>query len=176
MIFLFVAGGLYVTESDEVGHEELKDHVQLDAAIANDQLKAEWEWAALPEGELEGEDYIGIIAYENGEVLPGYEFEENEIQLLQGDEVIYEDEAMVVDEGLIFEFPNRIEMNEVYGPIGSVSVQLPEKAEETEVHYLHTWLAHAGQGGEDPAFTDPPFPGMEDYDNFWWVVSETASE
>ncbi|SDI32532.1 hypothetical protein [Natribacillus halophilus] len=174
MIFLFIGGWLYITGEETIDHEDLQEHVQMNADMEGEQLDAEWNWTELPDEELEGEDYMGIVAYENGDVLAGDEFAEHELQLYQDDEVIHETEATVVDEGLIFEFPNRLETNDVYGYEGSISVQLPEAADEAEVHYLHTWMNHAGQGGEDPTFADPPFPGMDDYDNFWWVESETA--
>ncbi|QQK79736.1 hypothetical protein HUG20_07455 [Salicibibacter cibi] len=176
MISLFIGGWFYVTEEDTIQHEDLGDYTQINANMDNGGLSAGWNWTALPEGELIGEDYIGIIAYENGEILSGDEFDQRQLELRQDGEVIYEGEGTAVEDGLIFEFPNRMEENDVYGYEGAVSAQLPDGADEVDVYYLHTWMNHAGQGGEDPSFSDPPFPGMDDHENFWWVISETASD
>ncbi|AXF54738.1 hypothetical protein [Salicibibacter kimchii] len=176
MVSLFIGGWLYVVGEDTMQHENLQDDAQINANIDGEDLSGGWNWTTLPEGELAGEDYIGIIAYENGEILPGDEFDQQQLELRQDGEVIYEEEGTVVEEGLIFEFPNRMEATDIYGYEGAVSAQLPDASDEVEIYYLHTWINHAGQGGEDPSFNDPPFPGMEDNDDFWWVISETVSE
>ncbi|GAK14646.1 hypothetical protein [Geomicrobium sp. JCM 19039] len=174
MIALFIGGYMYVTGADSIDHDELQEVVEIDAQIGDTTVDVHWDWGMLPEGELEGEEYVGITLFNNdGEQISGDQIDEASVTLFQSGNEVYARDGEIVDEGVILSFPNRLDTYNVYGVEGHAEVSVSEDIEEVTVYYLHTWETHAGQGGDDPTFEDPPFPGMDGFDHFYWVIEET---
>ncbi|GAK01765.1 hypothetical protein [Geomicrobium sp. JCM 19055] len=170
MVFLFVGGYFYVSSADRIDHEELKETLTLEGHIEEETVSVHWDWGMLPDGEIEGEEYVGVMFYDdNDEQIHGSEVVDASVTLYQSGNETNELEGDIVDDGVIFSFPNRLDAYTVYGVEGEATIELETTVDRAEVYYLHTWENHAGQRGDDPSFEDPPFPGMDAYDYFYWV-------
>ncbi|WP_100398360.1 hypothetical protein [Bacillus sp. FJAT-44742] len=180
MIFLFVGGAVYVQQSEEVTNEALHEEVEWDTLMTHNgedegltTLRAAWEWTAMPSEGLAGEDYIGVTFLdEDGQPMQAELADESHIYLTYGNEVVYEDEAVSVENGFVFSFPNETDEHQSFGDRGSieVTVETEDNPQRAIVSYLHTWEAHDGLEKTDARFFEPVLSGMRGSDSSYWVI------
>ncbi|WP_017728300.1 hypothetical protein [Halalkalibacterium ligniniphilum] len=178
MIFIFLGGYLFMEQEEEMTNEELQEviDINIDTKQENDSLfvRAAWDWTEMPVEGLYGEDYISV-AIENEALLDKLSFDEGFLRLFYGHEVIYENKGRVVDNGVIFPFPNELREFESYGNRGEIEVLIEGeqvRAEDVSVYYLHTWTAHLGLVFDDARFESPQFENGPNVQH--WVVKREA--
>lgn len=179
MIFMFVGGYIYLKQSEAVTNEELQRVIELDANTVltgerSLRVDIEWDWTTMPKEGLRGDDYIGVALMDkdSDEVRTDVKVSHATLELTFGDDVLKKIEGNVVDNGVIFVFPNRVSDNRSYGNVGRATVVFEgERLDETltRVHYLHTWTEGPSLKLEDALFSDPSFEGEGEVP--YWLLS-----
>ncbi|SFL67507.1 hypothetical protein [Salibacterium qingdaonense] len=176
MIFLFIGGGFYINQAEEVTNENLSEEVQWESELAPDEngtrLTASWEWGHMPSDGLHGTDYIGItFLNENGDSMTGDQVENAELLLNLNGGNKREVEPETTSDGVLFAVPNEMEENQTIGSSGTINVRTNSNLENKRVviSYLHTWEEHGGLETSNTRFFDPSFHG-ENSNSFYWVI------
>ncbi|RSL30938.1 hypothetical protein D7Z54_23525 [Salibacterium salarium] len=178
MVFLFVGGAIYVNQAEEISNENLSEEVEWEKSFSENEsgstLEASWNWGIMPDDGMQGTDYIGVTLLDaNGDPISGEEIKTYELTLHQNDEADIIEEGQVVENGILFSFPNEMQENQTIGDSGSLHVShngdnLPEQA---VISYLHTWEDHGGLDSQDARFFNRDFVGKNQNDeSFFWVM------
>ncbi|MFD2704277.1 hypothetical protein [Salibacterium lacus] len=176
MIFLFIGGGFYINQAEEVTNENLSEEVQWESTLEpggnGASLTASWEWGHMPSDGLHGTDYIGItFLKDNGDPVSGSQVENAELllHLNDGNERKLEPEA--TSDGVLFAVPNKMEENQTIGSSGTINVRTNSNLQNKRVviSYLHTWEEHGGLETSNTRFFDPSFHG-DNSNSFYWVI------
>ncbi|NEU30751.1 hypothetical protein GN156_08170 [bacterium LRH843] len=178
MIIMFIGGYQFLQTTGTTTNEDLKEVMELDLATTKvkDELQIEvnWDWTVMPAEGFYGTDYVGIafIDKETGEILHDAQFEESKLELLYADRVIEESVGTVVQNGIIFEFSNKLVEQESYGNLGRAIVTVrgkDVKPEDVQVHYLHTLVEHSPLVKEDATFQTPNFSNATNVP--YWILT-----
>ncbi|SFP22242.1 hypothetical protein [Salibacterium halotolerans] len=176
MIFLFIGGGFYINQAEEVTNENLSEEVQWDSTLEPTEngarLTASWEWGHMPSDGLHGTDYIGITFLdENGEPMTGDQVERAELLLDLNNEEERSIEPETTSDGVLFAVPNEMEDNQAIGSSGTIDVRMSSNPENKRVvmSYLHTWEEHGGLETSNTRFFDPSFHDKNG-SSFYWVI------
>ncbi|ARK29402.1 hypothetical protein BkAM31D_05795 [Halalkalibacter krulwichiae] len=168
MLIMFVGGYQFLNGSDPITNEELQNVMSTDVDVAETveglQIKASWDWTVMPVEGLYGEDYIGIYVVDPATeaVRTDIEIEDAHLELHYSDTVIENDEGVIVDNGVIFAFSNKLVEHESFGNLGQVSAKIKGdhlSVSDIRIHLLHTWTEHAPLEKVDATFQDPNFTG-----------------
>ncbi|RSL34529.1 hypothetical protein D7Z54_05125 [Salibacterium salarium] len=178
MAFLFVGGSIYVKQAEEVTNDNLSEKLEwkksFNEAGNGSVLNASWSWGVMPDDGLQGTDYIGVTLMDtNGNPLPEEELKDYKLSLKQNDQADIVKEGQVVENGILFSFPNKLEENQTIGDSGSLQVSSngETQTEQAVISYLHTWEDHEGLESQDARFFNRSFKGKEDNDeSFYWVM------
>ncbi|WP_096201244.1 hypothetical protein [Bacillus sp. FJAT-45350] len=183
MGFIFYGGYHYLQSTNVVTNEQLHQSIDFNHEMnrlgETVELIGSWEWLDMPHEGLIGEDYIGVSLtnIETGEFIPGDEVVGSELQLFHGHKLIYETVGQVVDNGLIFSYPNEIIEHESYGNKGGFKVSFASNYDSeyrASFTYLHTWNEHEGLKYEDARMISPVFSGT--INESYWVIERTIEE
>ncbi|MEB1807648.1 MAG: hypothetical protein LPK26_10240 [Bacillaceae bacterium] len=162
MGFIFYGGYHYLNTSDQLTNEELDTVMSLvvEASSSGDKhtINGYWDWKEMPVDGVLGHDYIGVkfVDEEQHSVDPEL-ISGSKLELLHGEQVIYETEGTIVHDGIIFEFPNEVQEHIGYGNKGSFEIVLGDEfysGNEVSISYLHTWEEHGGFSFEHARFSN----------------------
>ncbi|GAF66272.1 hypothetical protein BTS2_3172 [Bacillus sp. TS-2] len=167
LVIIMILGGIYyVNDSDQVSNEELIEHIELHADLQETDddtyvLEVEWDWTITPLEGLFGDDYLGIVFYdENDQIITDVDIDEATLHLYYLDEVIETNQAEHADNGLIFSFSNKLDEHISYGNIGKAQIIVEsDHIEYATAHLLHTWMNHAPLVSRDATFSEVEFDG-----------------
>ncbi|MEC2070549.1 hypothetical protein [Alkalihalophilus marmarensis] len=182
MAIMFWGGYHFLGENETLTHEQLKEETGL-VAEADDTgdgwlVNISWEWASMPDGGLYGEDYVSAaVLDEDGHAREDITFTDMKLELVYGDEVIYETEGEAVSNGVIFAYPNEIQEHQSLGNNGQAVVRLNGdeiNKEDISIRMLHTWVNHSPLTKEDALFSNPDFSGAANVP--YWVKEETPAQ
>ncbi|WP_062046399.1 hypothetical protein [Bacillus sp. JCM 19034] len=174
MLIMFVGGYFFLSDTEEITNEQLKEKIELEASYHENGsllvVNGEWNWSVMPIEGLYGDDYIGVA-------IPNVN-NHNEIvatlELTYADDIIEQIDGKVVDNGIVFTFPNAMIEQISYGNSGRFKVEIDHQhnvdVDELSVHYLHTWTNHAPLDIEDAIFQTPTFEEAQDVPH--WVLSK----
>ncbi|WP_088102450.1 hypothetical protein [Halalkalibacter urbisdiaboli] len=178
LVGLMVFGGYYfLNHTETVTNEEMKEFVELslDAHPVKEGLKvvSEWDWTVMPEDGIYGEDYLGF-AIEGGTLQTNAEFIEAHLEVYHASEIVYESTGTVIENGVIFAFPNEIAENTVVGNRGRAEITIKGEGhislEDISVQLLHTWVAHSPLTMTDATFRTPEFEHARNVP--YWIISK----
>ncbi|WP_096188429.1 hypothetical protein [Evansella halocellulosilytica] len=146
MIGLFIFGYFIIQQTETVSNHDLDENIQIDmTAVANEnEIEADlnWRWNDLPSDGLKGEGIIELAVVDEQLEPIDTSWEQAELQLLQGSEVIDEETNFVhTEHGIAFIFTNERIDQEMYGPQGQVRALFDSSNEmdQLEVRYYHHW-------------------------------------
>ncbi|WP_078552847.1 hypothetical protein [Bacillus alkalicellulosilyticus] len=169
--FLFLGGYHYIQQINTVTNEDLSQFVdvqpEIDSTGDNYSATFTWEWQEMPIEGLEGTDYIGFSFLDSEGNVIAEEIDVNgKLELLRGDQVIFESTGTIVERGIIFPFPNEVVEHESFGNKGQAVISFSQdiSASQVVISYLHTWVEHQWQS-EDPRFIE----GMSDTFPHWVI-------
>ncbi|MFV8826626.1 hypothetical protein [Alkalihalobacterium sp. APHAB7] len=152
MGFIFYGGYHYLNTSGQLTNEELDTVVsfvvEADSHGSKHTITGYWDWKEMPVDGMLGHDYIGVkFVEEEQDSFDPQLISGSALQLLHGEQVIFETEGTLVLDGIIFEFPNEVQEHIGYGNKGSFEIELDSKlysGNEVSISYLHTWEEHEG--------------------------------
>ncbi len=183
MGFIFYGGYHYLNQSAAITNEQLFQVIDMDANISkfNETVEVHgtWNWEEMPIEGLIGKDYIGVslIDGDSGNQLDNLNVKQSQLFLKHGEKVIFQAEGLIVENGLIFAFPNEIIEHESYGNKGEFIVTFMLEEEITvkaSIVLLHTWEEHEGLILTDARMVNPEFTG--DVQVAFWTTEWTILE
>ncbi|KGA96826.1 hypothetical protein AJ85_20885 [Alkalihalobacillus alcalophilus ATCC 27647 = CGMCC 1.3604] len=181
LIVLMIVGGMFFLNDNEgVTNEELIDEIELNVEIHQSdesvKVRAHWDWTVAPADGLNGDDYLGMVFYnESGEVVEDFSVVESELQLFHSDEVIEQSHAIEGENGLIFTFTNQLDEHISYGNLGEAVVTIEsDEVVFAEVFLLHTWVNHSPLVSADATFEMVEFERGSGIP--YWVLNVSTGE
>lgn len=150
MFLLFYFGYQYINSSEQATNVSLQNEINI-ALEANRlgetvKLKGKWDWTQMPADGLIGDDYIMITVKSADETpIDSKSYLQAELYLIKGDELLQSIVGEIVEDGIVFTFPNTIIDHESYGNRGEVEVVLQLDDEDqysASFSYVHTWIDH----------------------------------
>ncbi|WP_332691104.1 hypothetical protein [Halalkalibacter lacteus] len=181
MVLMLLGGYHFLQESEAITNEDLQKRIEFQVSGNKTEegmdVEANWDWTVMPVEGLYGEDYIGVsvIDRETGQVRTDIEIENGTVELFYANRIIEQSEGIVVDNGIIFAFPNQLIEHESYGNIGRVEARIVGEnldKDDIIVNLLHTWSDHSPLEMEDAAFSSPTFTEAANVP--YWIVSYEA--
>ncbi|WP_100406825.1 hypothetical protein [Bacillus solitudinis] len=173
MVVMVFGGYYYLNNTDVVTNEELEQFAKLDSSIQETEngweITAEWDWTMMPTDGLYGEDYLGIHLGENIEVVS------STLKLYHADGIVLENEGAIVENGVIFSFPNEIIENEVLGNRGTAVVKVEKMPSNASIHLLHTWTAHSPLEKNEASLSNPLFGEAKNVP-YWTLKTQVGGE
>jgi hypothetical protein len=150
MFLLFYFGYHYINNSETATNESLQNDITISLDVNRNgkevRLTGAWDWTQMPVDGLIGDDYIMIsLVREDGKVITTENYLSADLSLLKGKEQLQSISGEVVDNVVIFTFPNEIIEHESYGNRGEVEVVLQlddDHSYNATFTYVHTWIDH----------------------------------
>ncbi|MDV2683201.1 hypothetical protein RYX56_02320 [Alkalihalophilus lindianensis] len=179
MALMFWGGYHFLGENEALTHEQLEEEIEINV-VASERgedwlVKVNWDWTAMPEGGLYGDDYVSItVLDESGKAREDVSLTQSELELIYADEIIYQTEGETVTNGVIFAYPNQFDEHKSYGNLGQAVIRVNGEniqQEDISVQMLHTWINHSPLTKEDAQLTNPDFSGAINVP--YWLVSVT---
>lgn len=178
MIVMFIGGYTFLHQSDTMTNEELQNVIEMNVKKekVNDDLHIEvnWDWTVMPSDGLYGDDYIGIALMDENskKARTDLEFSHATLELIYGGQVIKEVEGNEVENGIMFEFPNKMIDYTSYGNVGKATLIVKGEDLEEEmvrVKFLHTWTDHSPLEQKDALLQNPTFEKGSNVP--YWILS-----
>lgn len=177
MVVMFIGGYYYINSSTSITNEQLQDEIEFTVETIEVEdgvrVRGTWDWKVMPSDGLEGDDYIGVAVIDpnTGEARSDVEFTEATVQLMYAGKTHKEITGNVVENGVIFTFPNKTIDHTSLGNIGQMKVNIEGNditSQTVRVQMLHTWTDHASLIEDDATFAKPNFQGE---DVPYWLIS-----
>ncbi|WP_209125359.1 hypothetical protein [Alkalihalobacillus sp. BA299] len=177
MGFIFFGGYHYLNTSNQMTNEDLDNVISfaIDATSngSTHTIIGDWDWQKMPVDGVLGDDYIGVKLVEEGQEPFDFELiKGSHLVLKHGGNEIYETEGTIVNDGIVFTFPNEMQEHMGYGNMGSFEVVIVGEefiGQEISISYLHTWDVH-----DDVSFDRARLSNVDIDINHWVIERFTA--
>lgn len=180
MGFIFFGGYNFLKEADQFTNAQLAETISLDVKVEQMEeiikVDGTWNWNETPQDIIIGDDYIGITVIDHNHDAVDIDVTNAELKLMQNDEVIFETKGEKRGLGYIFEFPNKLDEQKLFGFQGEFSITFANQsfdANQVVVGYLHTWADHGGLISDDTRFLKIEF--NENIQDAYWVIERFNS-